>query len=297
MCSRRSLLRNARHLHPRDPQHSGAGQGVDGAQPHCHRADPDAHAFIDPSAVTAAEAVGGAPLLLIPAAIVVIVLLLGYWVFTARRRESLRSCDRLMANEATVSDREAELLGDLQRHAEGRRYLGQIDRDTGRQTVKRWLKRPGGVRRNLRVWQEQRALLRGARARSPWPRCRSRPTANRSPGRRTRASRCGPSRSADRPSAHRGLGAGAGIRRAHRERGLDRADGVGQLPRRNQHRDSGRRQWCGATVPVVDGALLRALGRPPMGALGAGAAGGSLRFEVETRRTEWPPRLRLTLLR
>ncbi len=67
-----------------------------------------------------------------------------------------------MAGDATVSDREAELLGDLERHAAGRRYLGQIDRDTGRQTVKRWLKRPGGPRRNLRVWREQRALLRGA---------------------------------------------------------------------------------------------------------------------------------------
>ncbi len=50
------------------------------------------HAFIDPSAVTAAEAVGGAPLLLIPAAIVVVVLLLGYWVFN---REAPRIAEEL----------------------------------------------------------------------------------------------------------------------------------------------------------------------------------------------------------
>lgn len=50
------------------------------------------HAFIDPSAVTAAEAVGGAPMLLVPAAIVCVVLALGYWVFN---REAPRIAEEL----------------------------------------------------------------------------------------------------------------------------------------------------------------------------------------------------------
>lgn len=50
------------------------------------------HALIDPSAITAAEAVGGAPMLLVPAAIVCVVLLLGYWVFN---REAPRIAEEL----------------------------------------------------------------------------------------------------------------------------------------------------------------------------------------------------------
>ena len=50
------------------------------------------HAVLDPAAPTAADAIGGAPRLLIPLAIVVVVFALGFWVFD---REAPRIAERL----------------------------------------------------------------------------------------------------------------------------------------------------------------------------------------------------------
>jgi ABC-2 type transport system permease protein len=50
------------------------------------------HAVVDPSARTAAEAIGGAPRLLIPAALIVVVCVLGTWAFT---REAPRVAENL----------------------------------------------------------------------------------------------------------------------------------------------------------------------------------------------------------
>jgi ABC-2 type transport system permease protein len=50
------------------------------------------HSVIDPAAPSAAEAIGGAPYLLIPASIVVGLFALGYWVFS---REAPRIAEDL----------------------------------------------------------------------------------------------------------------------------------------------------------------------------------------------------------